>query len=196
MNASSSGPQMQNRAVRTRAKLLDAAVEVIKREGPSRLTLDKVAVEANVSKGGLLYHFSSKNDLITALLNRTLQTAGSNLEERAAPLGEARGAFATAYLEFMRRPYEATGEGDIASSILAAAALDKNLLEETDLRFQRWQQRILDDGLSESLALLVRVVSDGLWLMDSFRLAPLDVDQRGALIDLVEQLIHAELDQK
>lgn len=186
---------MQDRALRTRTKLLNAAVAVIRREGAARLTLDKVAVEADVSKGGLLYHFRSKNDLIAALLDQTLSTAGANLEERAGALSDGDpGAFATAYLEFMRQPYHASDDGDIASSILAAAALDKKLLAETNERFQRWQDRILDDGLSPALALLVRAISDGLWLIDSFQLAPLEVDQRGAVLDLVEQLIAREID--
>ena len=42
-----------------RARLLDAAVAVVRRDGAQALTLDAVAAEAGVSKGGLLYHFRS-----------------------------------------------------------------------------------------------------------------------------------------
>ena len=41
----------------TRKRLLDAAAAVVRRDGAGALTLDAVAAEAGVSKGGLLYHF-------------------------------------------------------------------------------------------------------------------------------------------
>src|SRR5215208_3308653 len=47
-----------------RAELLDAAIAVIRRDGAQRLTLDAVAAEAGVSKGGVLYHFGSNAALI------------------------------------------------------------------------------------------------------------------------------------
>ena len=55
-----------------RAQLLDAAVAVIRRDGAAALTLDAVAAEAGVSKGGVLYHFASKRALIDGLLSRWL----------------------------------------------------------------------------------------------------------------------------
>src|SRR4051812_40532356 len=55
---------------RTRDRLLDAAGTVVMREGAQALTLDAVAEEAEVSKGGLLYHFKSKRDLVEALIER------------------------------------------------------------------------------------------------------------------------------
>ena len=53
-----------------RERLLDAAVAVVRRDGAQALTLDAVAAEAGVSKGGLLYHFRSKRDLLDALVER------------------------------------------------------------------------------------------------------------------------------
>ena len=44
-------------ATDTRRRLLDAATAVVRRDGARALTLDAVAAEAGVSKGGLLYHF-------------------------------------------------------------------------------------------------------------------------------------------
>ena len=45
---------------------------MIRRDGPQALTLDAVAAEAGVSKGGLLYHFASKRDLLDAVVRRWL----------------------------------------------------------------------------------------------------------------------------
>ncbi|NLI53534.1 MAG: helix-turn-helix transcriptional regulator, partial [Clostridiales bacterium] len=48
----------------TKNAILDAANRVLLIHGAEYFTLEAVAAEANVSKGGLLYHFASKNKLI------------------------------------------------------------------------------------------------------------------------------------
>src|SRR5205809_615370 len=49
-------------------KLLDAAEAVVVRQGIANLTLDAVAAEAGMSKGGLLHHFPTKDRLVEALV--------------------------------------------------------------------------------------------------------------------------------
>ena len=50
----------------TRRILLDAAKRVIRHHGVGA-TLDVIAREAGVSKGGLVYHFASKQALLVAI---------------------------------------------------------------------------------------------------------------------------------
>ena len=84
----------QARAAKTRVKLLDAAATVVRRDGIQAMTLARVAEEAGVSKGGLLHHFGSKEELVTGMLEQTLSDAASGLDELTA--GTERGAFAKA----------------------------------------------------------------------------------------------------
>lgn len=49
--------------------LLAAAGALIVRHGLDALTFDRLAAEAGVSKGGLLYHFPDKERLLTALVD-------------------------------------------------------------------------------------------------------------------------------
>jgi len=71
---------MTNRSNVTKQKLLDAATEIIMDHGVHQLTLDEVAKTAGVSKGGLLYHYPSKEALLTAIVER-LQTEQNDLYE-------------------------------------------------------------------------------------------------------------------
>ena len=43
-----------------RSQILDAAEAVVMRDGVRNLTLDAVAQQSSISKGGLLYHFPTK----------------------------------------------------------------------------------------------------------------------------------------
>lgn len=71
---------MTNRSNVTKQKLLDAASDIIMEHGVHQLTLDEVAKTAGVSKGGLLYHYPSKEALLTAIVER-LQTEQNDMYE-------------------------------------------------------------------------------------------------------------------
>ncbi|WP_295010895.1 TetR/AcrR family transcriptional regulator [uncultured Microbacterium sp.] len=53
-----------------RERVLDAYESLLITDGERAATLDAVARAAGVSKGGLLYHFASKEDLATAMRER------------------------------------------------------------------------------------------------------------------------------
>ncbi|MBV9299328.1 MAG: helix-turn-helix transcriptional regulator, partial [Verrucomicrobia bacterium] len=50
----------------SRELILEAAEEIVAKRGPAHLTLETAATEAKVSKGGLFYHFRSKEALLEA----------------------------------------------------------------------------------------------------------------------------------
>ena len=53
--------------------ILTAAERVALRDGVLRLTVEAVAREAKLSKGGVLYHFATKESLIQAMLDRLIR---------------------------------------------------------------------------------------------------------------------------
>ena len=52
----------------TQQHILEAANRIIRREGVAHLTIEAVAKEAGLSKGGVLYHFPSKEALVEGLI--------------------------------------------------------------------------------------------------------------------------------
>ncbi|MBR0899042.1 TetR/AcrR family transcriptional regulator [Bradyrhizobium tropiciagri] len=67
--ASSAAPRRRTQAERreaTRKLILDASVEVMVRMGPAGLRMEDVEREAGVSRGALLHHFRTKQDLVLA----------------------------------------------------------------------------------------------------------------------------------
>ncbi len=100
---------------KTRAALLDAASRIVQQRGVEHLTLDLTAQEAGVSKGGLLYHFPSKEALIKGMIQSYLPrfTADFNAAAQAdAPAaGGYRPGAAAAHAADLRRMGEAAGAG-------------------------------------------------------------------------------------
>ena len=54
----------------TKEKILDAAVKVFAEKGFEQSSMDDVAIKANVAKGTLYYHFSSKEEMLFGLIER------------------------------------------------------------------------------------------------------------------------------
>lgn len=71
-----------------RAQILDAAFRVVQREGIAAVTFDSVAAEAELTKGGLLYHFPSREALLEGLHEHLAQTWESSLEDAAGTTAE------------------------------------------------------------------------------------------------------------
>lgn len=72
-----------------RGSLLDAAERVVLRQGAGQLTMDAVAAEAGVSKGGVLYAFASKDALIDAMFVRAFEAFDQIAETVIAEAGES-----------------------------------------------------------------------------------------------------------
>src|SRR5690606_21109889 len=79
----------------TREVLLDALETLLLAGGSSAATLEAVAATAGVSKGGLLYHFASKEALYQGFLDRMV---GQSRTEAASILDAPEGVVA-AYLD-------------------------------------------------------------------------------------------------
>lgn len=64
--------------------LCEAAIRVACRDGIAALSLDSVAQEAGVTKGGLLYHFKSKEELVQSTLEHFARVGRQMLLEQIA----------------------------------------------------------------------------------------------------------------
>lgn len=69
-----------------RSAILRAAYRVMAREGVHRTPLDRVAAEAGVSKGLLLYHFHSKDALVLAAMEWVLNATAARIRKALADI--------------------------------------------------------------------------------------------------------------
>jgi AcrR family transcriptional regulator len=88
-----------------RDRILDAAEDLVCTRGIAGFTLDGVAQAAGVSKGGLLYHFRSKDSLISGMQRRMASRMADTLREARAGSEPVLQAF----VRHLRRDYERGG---------------------------------------------------------------------------------------
>lgn len=90
---------------RTRARILDSALEVFAAKGYAQTSMDEIAGRAGVTKGALYWHFEDKLRLYRALVDRAMEMQTAALMpalERASSPKEAVGTLVKAYLRFYR----------------------------------------------------------------------------------------------
>lgn len=74
----------QERSRRRRERILDAAFHVFSRLGYRRAAVDEIAREADTSKGGVYFHFPTKESLFLELLRTTADRLVAKVEREAA----------------------------------------------------------------------------------------------------------------
>jgi AcrR family transcriptional regulator len=157
------------KAAVTRERILTAAEDVVLRDGVARLTLEAAAAEAGLSKGGVLYHFPTRDALVAAMVRRLVDLIQSELD--AARRDDGPGSFTRAYLADTFRPVsgpEQERTSRLGAAVIAAMASESDLLEPLRQGFQAWQANIEQDGIDPGRATIARLAADGLWLNELF----------------------------
>lgn len=177
-----------------RCCLLDAAEEIVNRHGVGRLTLQAVAEQAGLSKSGLLHYFPSKDELINALVSRTVVLWSESLNEAiqrqpAGPQRTARGL-----LECCLGEMSAWNERLRRSSTALLAVLVHGPGRATPMHdfYRQLHASMIAEAPENSAGDLVLAVVDGIWLRWVTGLAPLDEAQVVQLRDTLRQLLSSK----
>ncbi|WP_149536804.1 TetR/AcrR family transcriptional regulator [Siccirubricoccus phaeus] len=156
-----------------RTRILDAAEAIIRTRGVASLTLDAAAREAGVSKGGLLYHFASKEALLHALLGRMAEWMRQDFAATVDRQPEGPSRVARAMLEwgFGAAP-EAVDErcGRAAAVFLACFHHDPALLDPARAVVAGIREAIAGDGLPLGHGQVIMAAADGLFMARIFDL--------------------------
>ncbi len=170
-----------------RLKILEAAVRVINRDGIGALTFESVAAEAELTRGGLLYHFPSREELIRGINEHLMALWEADLEKLAgqaadqAPLHERYAAYARASAQSATRAelqfmLESAAEGPERAPWFPV--------------LQRWAPPAPVDE-SDPLAMnrfIARLAADGLWIYESMSHGKLSEKVRAEVAERIAEV--------
>ncbi len=159
----------------TRSKICEAAIRAAARDGLLSMTLDNVAKEAGVSKGGVMYHFPSKDELVSGVLEYFGNQVEQMVLQRIADDPNPRFRWARSMLTclFPDSPSDNKTDGSALSpeivdgfmlAAIAAAVNSPGLIEPLRQVGLRLRQRLLSDPEDGLEQLLVWLAVDGLFL--------------------------------
>ena len=173
------------RQPKARDKILQAARRIVETRGAGHLTFEELAAESGVTRGGITYHFPTKEALLKGLIEADL----ADWESTAGSLGSDCGCDkAAAFMGQVRcnlDPMDA-GHKRFVSGLMSAAMVDPSLLdpirEHQKRKFAEWQWD--DANLMRYLMLLA---AEGVFWQDFFDLNPLPAEVRARIVALIER---------
>jgi AcrR family transcriptional regulator len=171
--------------------IVDAAQAVVLEMGAAHMTLDAVAAKAGISKGGLLYHFPTKEALLRAMLNRRVQRLEKVRKEKRAEFPDGPTREIKAYVLSLLARDRKTER--ISAGLLASAAYNPRLLEPLRSDYKKVLTELTLTGLRLERAAVIVLAAHGLRLLEILSLSPFKDKQRKQVIEEMLRLADEEI---
>lgn len=166
-----------------RDTILQAALSVVETKGVTALTYESVAAASGLTRGGLLYHFPSRDAMILALHEHQAQRWDDEMmhalgkEREEASQDERLAAYARVSARSVTGP---------ELLLMLEASTDSELSKPWKRVITRWipDPASIDPTDPRALQKMVAyLAADGLWLSESVGAAPLPHELRAALAE-------------
>ncbi len=154
-----------------RTAILDAIADIIERDGVTAVTFDAVAKETGLTRGGLLYHFPSREDLIHATHKHIADKWEADMT-RLAGKDASSASPAERHAAYIQTCVEAAKRVELLLMLESARNAELETLWQ-DVA-DRWAPPVPGpddtDGTSNFIA---RLAADGLWVHEALSARPL-----------------------
>ena len=133
---SNGGSAAANRGDATRIRIVDAAIETLKREGYAGTSARAIAATGGFNQALIFYHFGSVRDLLIAALDRTSDERMAAYRAAAAEAGDLVELTRVAARIF--REDLASGHVKVMVELIAGASTDPELAPAIVVRVEPW----------------------------------------------------------
>ncbi|WP_114166979.1 TetR/AcrR family transcriptional regulator [Exiguobacterium sp. TNDT2] len=138
--------------------LLRTAAAIIQQDGIQQLSMERLAKRAGITKGGVLYHFDSKSNLLQQMNKMAIEEFETRINQHLtdAPYPFTR-AYALATLDYL-----AAEDADLIAVFISSQEdkMSGKLWTDASLR---WDEQFAADGLDADRVLELRLLCDGFW---------------------------------
>ncbi|MEO4000441.1 TetR/AcrR family transcriptional regulator [Mesorhizobium sp. CAU 1732] len=169
-----------------RDAILDAAEAIVTEMGAGRLTFDAIAKRAGVSKGGVLYCFASKQELVGAMAKRDMDRFERDIAAHRAGMEPSDAADILAHLAATRQESDALAAK--AASLMAALVETPEHAEPIRSYYRDQMGRFggaSQKGRRERLAFFA---AEGAFLLRGLGLVRMTEDEWSSLFEDMEEL--------
>ena len=142
----------QRKSVQTRVTILEAAIDCLQKHGYGRTTTQLIAEMAGISRGAMLHHYATKQDLIASVIDYTVYKRmeqflegiralkdSARIDEMAGIAISWRSMMGREFAAYLELAIAARTDPDLAAIFLPKAyRYDQNELAEIIRAFPEW----------------------------------------------------------
>ena len=163
-----------------KSRILAAAATVVARSGAAHLTIDAVAAQAKLSKGGVLYHFPSKRAMLKGMVEHLLGRAAERSAFHREQIPGGQNVVVRSLI--LAEQDQIDEERAMSLAILAAAAEDPDLLDPARRMVANWFHEIDSEAGPDSdqrqIGQLLLLATEGLRFLEMLNLLPMAPGER------------------
>ncbi len=177
------------RTSKARQQVLDAAARIVRERGAAALTFEELATESGVTRGGITYHFPTKDELLRALVDRDHGRWSETLARHCAAAGADPAGPLIAYVRTA-----STHDPEhrrFVSGMLSAVAHQPELLDGCRALYRAQLPDVAGSEARALDALAVMLAADGLFWMEQLGFLELPAEVRERLVARLESLARA-----
>lgn len=157
-----------------------AAEAIVKDIGAANLTFDELVRRSGITRGGIVYHFRSKDALLEALVEHDLeQWRQCVADKRSHTTGPA--ADLAAYIASSTEPDEESSR--LCAGLLSAASSSKALNEPWRRYFAQHHVGVNQKLADPVLATVLSLAAEGLFWQETLGLSPLGASERRVVVE-------------
>lgn len=164
-----------------RQDILHSASYLVCSKGVSNVTLDAIAKETGISKGGLLYHFPSKDALFEAMVTDIMDRVTEGMMKRVSDDPNPRGKWCRAYIEEVFAQFDELDQTN--AGLLAAISTHPEMLRPFHEHYELWKDNMEHDGIHPKSAMMIRLTIDGLKFSALFGMPSLQESDKNTLLE-------------
>lgn len=175
--------------VDARSRILAATEALALERGPGNVSIEAVAARAGLSKGGVLYHFRTKADLLAALVSSHIDASAVLVEQCIA-----RGCSPNALAEALIEAHQRTRARPVPppSGVLAAAAENPEFLEPLRQHLDATLARLRRESADPEIATMAFLALEGLKALRLFGFDILESHEEDAVLDRMRRLLRSK----
>lgn len=174
-----------SRQPKAKLLVLETAQKLIAEKGSGALTFEALSKASGITRGGITYHFPTKDALLRALVEHDMEQwmeaeksfAPDGVCDQTAALIASIRSFTTSTPEYRR----------FVSGLIGAAMLEPDLLDPVrKFHCERFSQ--LDWDEADIRRMLLRLSAEGLFWMEAFNCYQMPTEARERLVSMIETL--------
>ena len=174
-----------SRQPKAKLLVLETAQKLVAEQGTGALTFESLSKASGITRGGITYHFPTKDALLKALIAHDMQQ-WMEAEQAFAPNGVCDQT--SALIADIRSYTTSTPEyRRFVSGMVGAAMLDPDLLDPVrKFHCERFDQ--LDWDEADIRCMLLRLAAQGLFWMETFNCYDMPAEARERLVSMIETM--------
>lgn len=169
-----------------RELLLNLMLEIVRKEGATRLTYDNLVAKSNLTRGGIMYHFPSKQSMLEGLVNHYVALDMKRTTERWNLYGSTPDGLLKAEIECAMEAN--TSEQNLASALLPVIATNPALLDDVRSQVRARYDMLHDTKMGFERAALVLMALDCFEMSKAFGIEMMNAKQRKKFLTFLLKL--------